>query len=224
MLNKRTYIVGGVVLGVAALVAIVILMSRGTSPQVAPTTGTTSTITSGTASGTTPSALSTNEAQATTAGTAPSTTGTNGTGGSATVSGLKVFQKLPDPGIPAVEAKSPAAPGQTLAPLTAAPEPTVAAIKTGLTPDGAAYAITMRPYGIGPDSMFGSRLVIRVDSAKPMGSAPALPLLLNANVLALADTANGGGVTKGGTYTAILTFRSDGTKLLPVLSQAKLSK
>ena len=82
----------------------------------------------------------------------------------------------------------------------------------------------MRPYGIGPSIVFGSRLAIRVDSAKPVGNAPANNQIVDANVLALVDTTNGGTVTKGGTYTATLIFRSDGTKLLPVLSKVAAAK
>ena len=82
----------------------------------------------------------------------------------------------------------------------------------------------MRPYGLGPDSIWGSGLVIRVDSAKPVGSAPLNSKIVNANMLVIPNTTNGGTVTKGGTYKATLTFRSDGLKLLPILSQASLVK
>jgi hypothetical protein len=70
----------------------------------------------------------------------------------------------------------------------------------------------------------GSRLVIRVDSATPVNKAPADGKIANVNMLVLVDTTHAGTVTKGGTYTATLTFRDDGTKLLPILSDVSAAK
>jgi hypothetical protein len=73
-------------------------------------------------------------------------------------------------------------------------------------------------YGMGPSSALGSQVVILVETATPIGDAPAEKRLAKANVLALVDTAHGGTVTRGGTYTATLTWRSDGKRLLAVVS------
>lgn len=136
---------------------------------------------------------------------------------------LRPFEPLPDPKIKAKPAKTPEPKGEKLAPLTSAPANTLSGLKLDMIPDGSRYTIVMRPYGIGPDMLLGSRLVIHVDSATPVGSAPVLSQIVDANVLALADTGNGGSVTRGGTYNATLTFRSDGSKMLPILSNAKLA-
>jgi len=132
--------------------------------------------------------------------------------------------RLPDPGIPAETLTSPANSGQTLAPLLEAPASTIYALKLGEVFSRGQYTIVMRPYGLGPDSIWGSGLVIRVDSAKPVGSEPVNNKIVNANLLVTPDTTNGGTVTKGGTYAATITFRSDGSKLLPILSQVTLVK
>jgi hypothetical protein len=131
---------------------------------------------------------------------------------------------MPDTHLAARKLTAPAPVGQALAPLSDAPGSTISALKLGAVADGATYAIRMRPYGIGPSSTLGSRLVIRVDAATPGNKTSTTNRITNANVLALVDTTHGGTVTKGGTYSATLTFRSDGTKMLPVLSRATLAK
>jgi hypothetical protein len=57
-----------------------------------------------------------------------------------------------------------------------------------------------------------------------VGKAPVNTKIPNANWLVIPNTTEGGTVTKGGTYKATLTFRSDGSKLLPILSQASQVK
>jgi hypothetical protein len=130
---------------------------------------------------------------------------------------------MPDSTLPAVTLVSPLASGQDLAPLAEAPADTISGLKLDELPDGATYEIVMRPYGIGPDSLFGSRIAIRIDSATPLMGAPKYDTIVNANLLVVVDTDNGGTVEKGGTYTARLTFRSDGTKLLPILTKVTTS-
>jgi hypothetical protein len=129
---------------------------------------------------------------------------------------------MPDPGVDAQNLTSPAAVGQTLPPLIAAPKPTLYALKTGQIFSRSTYDIVMRPYGRGPSSVWGSGLVIKVDSATPVGATHVYKKIIGANILVIVDTNDGGTVTKGGTYSAVLTWRSDGTKLLPILSKAKL--
>ena len=134
---------------------------------------------------------------------------------------LKPFEPLPDSSVPAKELKSPEVADKPLAPLAKEINPTLSALVIDEVPDGARYAIVMRPYGIGPSSMFGSRLVIYIDSAKPQGDAPQVDKLAKQTWVALMNTAKGGAVTTGGTYRATITFYSNGEKMIPVLSEAE---
>jgi hypothetical protein len=144
-----------------------------------------------------------------------------GTANSGTELGaLTAFPRIPSSGLPARKVTDPAPAGQTLAPLADAPGRAISALKLGSLPNNTQYAIRMRPYGIGPSAALGSQLVILVETATPIGDAPADKRFAKANLLVLVDTSHGGTVTSGGAYTATLTFRSDGEWLLPVLSEA----
>ncbi len=240
MSKKWMTIAGIVALVVVALGAVLFLTSRQTPVQPASNTGVaSSTATSGPSSGSSSTgSSSTSGAGAVTSGkqeqgstprgsasgTAPSSSKTGGVATNPALSPLRVFPPLPDSHLPAQAANAPAAAGQTLAPLTSAPSDTISALKIGLVPDGAVYNITMRPYGIGPSIALGSRIAIRVDSSTPVRGAPAKPPVANANWLVIVDTTHGGTVTKGGTYTAVLVFRSDGTKMLPIIERVKAAK
>ena len=232
MSKKWMAIAGVLVLGVALILAALLLTSHKTSSPNTPNSGTPSTATSSTTSSTTgtettqgqnatsePGTGTTHPSLTTTSGTSTSSPNTNLAAGP-----LKPFPPLPDPHLPAQSRTSPAASGQKLAPLTEAPKGTMSGLALSELFSSAQYSIVMRPYGIGPSSAFGSRLVIRVDSAKPLGVSPVYKRIVNANILVLANTKSGGTVTKGGTYKATLTFLSDGTKLLPILTGAKVTK
>jgi cytoskeletal protein RodZ len=231
-MSRKQIIIGSITLAVVAIVAIALLLA-GNSPSqdsngAANPPGSTS-ATSTSASTTTSAsanASSTTKPGGTATSTASTSDGSNGTVSDTNpaLSPLIPYPKLPDPGLPARTMTSPAANGAKLAPVAEAPDPTISGLKLGQVPDGSRYQITMRPYGIGPSIALGSRLVIRVTSAKPMAPAPKLDVIANANVLALVDTTHGGKVTTGGTYTAYLTFRSDETKLLPIISNVALAK
>ena len=229
-MSKKSMVIAGVAALVVVVVAVAVLMMSGKSllPNTI-FTGKGSSATSGTSSGSTSGTTSVSlSGSATkpnsTANTTPSTTTTGVMNSKQPAGALAPFPKLPDPGIPAQAPKAPVADGKTLAPLTSAPASTISGLAFGMVPEGSQYTIRMQPLGIGPDSFQGSGLVIFVDSAKPVGSAPENSKIVNENVLAIVDTTQGGTVTKGGTYTATLTFRSDGTKLLPILSQASVVK
>jgi len=237
MLKKRMSIVSVAVLAAVALGAALTLTSCKSATPVSQTpaattgaaTSPTSSATSSSPSSTIPSSSAVVTPGTTAPGTvdpgtgqAPSTPDSNGSNPSLTVTTLKPFKKMPASKLAAVNLTSPAKAGKKLAPLTAAPDPTISALKLGTLPEGASYTVQMRPYGIGPDLVLGSRLVIHLDSVTPRGSSPKNSAIENTNVLALIDTNNGGAITKGGTYTARLTFRSDGNKMLPILSLAKL--
>ncbi len=220
--------------GVTALVAValgssLLLTACKASSSTAPGPGSTS----GTATSSVAASGLAGQLGETTTGTLSATATANGANGSSAGGGnaptitngtFKPFPPLPESKLPAITPNSPAAPGATLAPLKSAPNPTIVALESGTTPEGAQYKITMRPYGIGPDIIFGSRIAIRVDSATPIKSAPKNDKIEDANLLVVANTNDGGDVTKGGSYTAVLTFRSDGEKMLPILSLARLEK
>ena len=184
--------------------------SSGETSTPGASTPTSSTTTKGTGKGT--------KNSTTTSSTTPPLSGTMG--GTVVIIG-EPFPAVPQSKAPAVTVTSPVAKGTVLAPLTEAPEPTISGLALDTVPAGSEYQIRMRPYGIGPSVFYGSRICIRVDSATPKNGAPDTKAIDNANLLVVMDTNHGGTVTKGGTYTAKLVFLSDGTKLLPVLSEAK---
>ena len=246
-MSKRTMwiigIVAVVVVGAAFLFGPSLLKS-GTQSGTGAGTGTSTT--SGSGSGTSSTAtVGTTKANGSTTTTA---SGTGKTGGSSTTmprgdqsgagtgsiatSGsvnpnLSKFRAFPPMAPSTQPPRAPTAPeaaGQALAPLTSAPENTISALETGKVPDGSVYTVTIQPYGMGPTMPYGSRIAIRVNKFKPLGKAPGKVPLANANMLVIADTTTGGGITKGGTYSAVLVFRSDGTKLWPILQRAKATK
>jgi hypothetical protein len=232
--NKWMIVAGAVALIVVVLVAAAFLLPRSSSSPGTGNEGQASIVTSSTTIAETPSSptsSSTTTGSVTkpapvsspvpnaTPGTAPTTSGVN-----PALSPLKPFPPLPDPNVPARTVTTPEAAGKILAPLTDAPDPTISGLKLGSVPDGARYEIRMRPYGIGPSLILGSRLAILVVSATPAHGTPVHKGIVNANILALVDTTHGGAVTKGGTYTARLTFRSDGSKLIPIMSDVKAAK
>jgi hypothetical protein len=226
-MSKKSMILAGVAaLAIVAVAAALFVTSRKPSSPTGPTTGAPSTTTSSTAGATTSGTVEgqSTSATSTDSGGASSQGTKGGTTTDPNAGPLKPFPHLPDPGIAAESRTAPAAPGETLPPLTEAPSKTVYALALGKVFSRGQYTIVMRPYGLGPDSMWGSGLVIRVDSAKPVGKAPANIGIANSDLLVIPNTTDGGTVTKGGTYKATLTFRSDGTKLLPILSKASLVK
>jgi len=229
-MSKKWMAIAGVALVAVVLVVALLLLNRNSSSSITPNSNAASSSTSGTTSSTTSTGTGTTQGQSATTtagmttGTNPSKTTASGAGTGSTTGGLKPFPQLPTPKIAAAAPTSPIAAGQTLPPLTEAPSNTISGLKLGEVPTGATYTIVMRPYGIGPSIVLGSRLAVRVDSVKPVGGAPANSHMANANVLVLMDTTLGGTVTKGGTYTATVRFLSDGSKLLPVMSHATLAK
>ena len=223
MSKKWMLIAGGGAVVIIVVIAVLFMMPRKTSAPITVSTGAASS--SGTSTegipgmskkspGTTATSTSKKSPGTTATSTSKKTPGTN-----SSLPALKPFPTMPESKLAGRKASSPAAAGKTLAPLTQAPPLTIAALKPGLVPDGAQYQITMRPYGIGPAIAFGSRVAIRVDSITPVASAPTNSHFANGNFLVVVNTTDGGTVTKGGTYAATLTFRSDGSKLLPILSK-----
>jgi hypothetical protein len=222
MSKKWLLVVGGIVLVAAVVVGGQMLVTRSsapTPPGVSPGIGNAAGVTSGSVAAS--AGTSNGGGFTTTAGIVPAKGDESVGGANAT---LQPFPAMPDPHLPAHKVTEPAPPGQVLAPLSDAPGQTISALKLGSMSDGSAYTIRMRPYGIGPSSNLGSRLVIRVDTAAAGIHAPTSTKIANTNVIALVDTRHGGTVTRGGTYSAVLTFRSDGKRLLPVLSEVKATQ
>lgn len=239
-MSKKWMIIAGVAaIAVVALVATFLLASpKSSSPENS--TGAT-TVSSASTSTSSPSATT----SVNTSGSVPSqggkgsssSQGNNGSNSSSNngnnnstppkangEGNLRPFPPLPDTGLPAVTKTVPASPGETLAPLAVEPKPVLGALKPTELFSRASFNIVMRPYGFGPGSIWGSGIVIRVDSATPVGKTPKYTKIVGANILAIAATTDGGVVVNGGTYNAVLTFRSDGKMLLPILSQAKLKQ
>ena len=224
-MSKKTMItIGAIALVAVAVVAAFALTSNDTpGSDTSNSTGSGSTNVSTTSTGTSaPGTTATGTASTnTTSGNKPGSTTSGAQSGSGSTTALKPFPPLPASDAPAQKPANTAAPGAALVPLTEAPSDTISALKVGTIPDGAHYTIVMRPYGIGPSVLMGSRVAIRVDKSTPVGNSPVENSMSNSNVLVVVNTTDGGTVTKGGTYTATLTFRSDGSKMLPILSNVK---
>lgn len=218
------------------LAAVVLAAMNLTACKKAPTasTGTSgSTAASSTSTSSVATSAPTTQGQAATLPTAtPNGGGSKGTTGTAKPGGgstttttsaqstaIGPFKELPNPGIAAQTVNSPYPAGKKLPPLASAPSDTISALKLGTIPAGSAYKVTLRPYGIGPSLLLGSRLAVKLDKVTPKNGAPANKLIDGANLLVLVDTSHGGTITKGGTYTAWIVFQSDGSKLIPVMSR-----
>lgn len=218
MSKKRVTVTGAWTLAAIALVAVPFLAS---CKAASPNTQNAGTQSPTQASGTTTASGGSTTGSLTSSSTTPQYPSGQTSSGNNAKGGIKVYPPLPNPNLPPKAPKAAAPVGATLAPLTESPANTIAAVQIGKIPEGSAYSIVMKPYGIGPPNSFGSRIAIRIVSVKPIGRAPSFAPLKNANVLVVADTTNGGSVTRGGTYAATLTFLSDHSQLLPVLSTAK---
>lgn len=209
MSKKWPLVVGGVVVVVTMLVAGQTLLSREPSSPGSSNSSTASP--TDTATSTTDSAAGTRTAQP---------MGTTG----AKKGDLGPFPPMPTSSLPPRKLTAPARSGEALSPLSDAPDATISALKVGTLPNGSTYSIRMRPYGFGPASSSGSRVVIRIDSAEPVRGAPKSGDLAGTNVIALIDTTHSGTVLAGGAFSATLSFRSDGKMLYPVLSEVRSAK
>jgi len=236
-MSKKWMAITGVVVVVVVVIAAALLLTshKASSPSGAASSSTSapsssSSVGSSSASTGTPSATSTTSPGSTTAGGVVSPGGTTekvGTGGTQPGSApgaLTPYPKLPDPGIAAMAVSAPFPDGQKLPPLLSAPTTTQYALKTNTVFSRAEYSIVFQPYGIGPDSVWGSGLVVLIKSSKPIGGATKYNKIVGQTWLLIPATTAGGTVTKGGTYKGTLTWRSDGKELLPILSSATLVK
>ena len=115
---------------------------------------------------------------------------------------------------------APLASGVPLPPLSSSPADLISSFEAGLVPSGSSYAITLRPWGMGPIASSGRTVVITLDSIVPVGAAPnAFVGFRKRAVLAVMAAAHGGTIERGGSYSAILTFVTSGGQLVPVLSK-----
>lgn len=112
-----------------------------------------------------------------------------------------------------------ATPGAALAPLSGPPEGTMAMLETSTVDADATYAVTFSPFGYGPGQA-GSSLVVRIETATPQNASARGFDMGGRNVLA---TLAGGDtdVAKGGVYSGVLGFRTQGNLLSPVLRDIK---
>jgi hypothetical protein len=238
MSKNRVLIVGGVVLAVVLIVAGVLLF-KGQATTSSSTGGATASSTA--ASGSSGGSQGGSASKGANGGSGGNTTagGGSGTSGSSASSGsdgfggtsegtkpptgstLKTYPPVEGPKLPAQKMTAPAIAGAALTRVLEAPGNVTFALGNAAVPEGTTYVMRVRPYGFGPPSIYGSRLVVRVDKVTPGLKAPAETRFTNAIMLVLLDTTRGGAITKGGTYDVVVTFRSDGQRMIPVLSSAK---
>jgi hypothetical protein len=115
---------------------------------------------------------------------------------------------------------APLASGVPLPPLSSSPADLISSFEAGLVPSGSSYAITLRPWGMGPIAPGGRTVVITLDSIVPVGTAPdAFVGFRNRAILVVMDAAHGGTIERGGSYSAILTFVTSDGQLVPILSK-----
>ena len=134
---------------------------------------------------------------------------------------LRVYPPVPESNLPTLRLTAPPAPGAPLARLADAPGATVSGLKIGTVTEGTTYRVRMRPFGYGPSGPYGSRVVIHVEAAKAPNGGAVDSHMVNANLIALMDTQQGGTILTGGMYDATIAFYSDGRIMVPVLSRAK---
>lgn len=116
------------------------------------------------------------------------------------------------PGAKSGAPKAPAENGAALATLSAPPEHSVAMVVVPKGFKSGDYAVVFRPYGWGATGQAGGRLVVRIDSAKPLDAAAKSIDRdwkdRNAMVFVGPDVARV--VAKGGTYKGTLRIRPQG--------------
>lgn len=120
-----------------------------------------------------------------------------------------------------IKPAGPAKTGSALHPLSEAPVGLVAGFSPGRARPGATYAVTFRPWGYGPADRWGQTVVVTVTKVVPTGAAPDVSALMRGPVLMVMDAPQGGNVAAGGAGTATLTFRAEGAKMVPTLSNVE---
>lgn len=142
-------------------------------------------------------------------------------GPSATPSGvlppLPPYQRDLAPVAPTEPAKA----DQPLPPLSSAPPGLISGYTEKVVEDGTAFKILFRPWGMGPNDTMGRTVAATVYDVTPLGDAGLAGLLKRKNILLVMDASDGGTVSRGGTYRAILTFRSGKQGRVPVISKVE---
>jgi hypothetical protein len=108
-----------------------------------------------------------------------------------------------------------------LKPVTTPPEATVAMVDPKLADAGSKYSVVFVPYGDGPGTGSGGRLVIKVSESRPATDVVKPYAFAGRNVLAdSSKLAAGSRITKGGTYSGTLVLVQKGGLLVPQLIEA----
>lgn len=129
------------------------------------------------------------------------------------------------PGQPTTATGAPTTPapqGSALGTVTAPPQGTLAMIDATKLKSDAEYEIVFSPYGYGPPQG-GNTLVIRITGVEANTDSAAAFDISDRNMLVLL----GPGETapaSGGSYSARLTFRTQGDLLLPVIGDLEPAK
>lgn len=118
--------------------------------------------------------------------------------------------------------KTPAASGESLKTLAAPPAKTVGGFAATFLPPGSRYSVTVRPYGYGPAQGPYATLIVLISSAKGLDGAKGADKLVGRNALALVEAGKVGAYAKGGSFSAVLTLKSDPRGSVLVLSVPRM--
>lgn len=111
----------------------------------------------------------------------------------------------------------PPATGAVLSTITTPPSRTLALVPRDNATAGSEYKVVVRVYGWGPVSASIPSAVVLVTESTPVGDV-AKPLALNGRtVLVKLDPAAAEALTRGGSYTGVITLRLSGDTLIPWL-------
>jgi len=107
--------------------------------------------------------------------------------------------------------------GSELTTVTQPPAKTLSMLSTDTASAGSTYRVTFSVYGFGPNTGSVKTAVILVSKSVVEGE-PAKPFDFNGrNVLVRLDPSAAGALTRGGTYSGIITLRQSGDTLVPWL-------
>lgn len=108
--------------------------------------------------------------------------------------------------------------GSELATVTQPPAKTLSMLSTDTASAGSTYRVTFRVYGFGPNTGSVKTAVVLVSKSVAEGE-PTKPFDFNGrNVLVRMDPTAAAALTRGGTYSGIITLRQSGDTLVPWLS------
>lgn len=197
-MTRRTWLTIAVVAGVAAMLAVGALLTRGGTARVD-------------RPGSAASAVPTGSA-----GASESASAATGTASSA--EGSPDVTRVPE----AAGIGTTVDDGAKLATVTVPPAETIAVISSGAASDGEQFAVAFRPYGWGPTRPAGRALVVMLTAVQSAGGAGSdLKLEPGTNMMAIVSPVTARSVNVGGVYRGVLILRANGGELVPYLEQVR---